>query len=181
MEQSLRETLGEEFSAKYIQSLQWKNLYADNSDGYRFRNMDITKIPYAVSEVSDLYRFVLKNDTYTNEEEVAQTLKAVIARFDEKNISLEKIVFQLNLGKDTVLLTTDAYTVRNETEENLTALLIHIAAAQATDSVVKVVHSENLKEAHYFLNDENETPHDEAEESEEYTETSGTEQQTENK
>ncbi len=180
MEQSLLEMLGEEFTAKYVQFLQWKNVYADKSDGYRFRDMDTAKIPYAVSEVSALYRFVLKVDSYTNEQEAAQAIRTVISEFEKKGMILEEIVFQLKLGKDTVLLKTDTETVQTGTEENLVALLVHIGSAQTTDDIVEVVFGEDLKKAEYFLTDENELPNIETEETTGNTEITGAELQTEN-
>ena len=151
MEKSLRAILGEELDARYADAVQWKNLYADGSDGYRFRTMDITKIPYAPAEISEIYRFALKNNSYETEAEAVQAMKAVIAKFADAGIDLKKIVFQFTLGKDTVLLTTDTYTVQTETEESLENLLVHIKTAQETDEIVEIVFGEDLKKAEYFL------------------------------
>ena len=41
MEKSLLSILGEEFCELYVNNIQWKNLYADGSDGYRFRTMEL--------------------------------------------------------------------------------------------------------------------------------------------
>lgn len=151
MEKSLRAILGEELDALYAETVQWKNLYADGSDGYRFRTMDITKIPYAPAEISEIYRLALKNDSYETEAEVVQAMKTVIAKFADAGIDLKKIVFEFILGEDTVLLTTDTYTIQTETEESLENLLVHIKTAQATDDIVEVVFGADLKKAEYFL------------------------------
>lgn len=161
MEESLRETFGEEFNEQYLDSLRWKDLYVEGCEGYRFRDMDITKIPYEVSEVSDIRLFVLKNDAFKGEAEAAEALKAVVAKFDEAGIDLKKIVFQMQLGKDTVLLTTDAYSVRTATEEELMERLVHIANAQGTDKYVQVFFGQDLKTAEYFLKNETEKPDEE--------------------
>ena len=178
MEKSLRAILGEELEAQYAETVQWKNLYADGSDGYRFRNMDITKIPYAPAEVSEIYRFALKKGSYETEAEAVQVMKSAIAKFADAGIVLEKIVFQFTLGKDTVMLTTDTYTVQTETAESLEKLLVHIKTAQETDEVVEVVFGADLKKAEYFL--ENRNGNSNEEDSSETTETSNTEQQVEN-
>ncbi|MBE6664778.1 MAG: hypothetical protein E7603_00975 [Ruminococcaceae bacterium] len=175
MEKSLRDILGEELDSRYAETVQWKNLYADGSDGYRFRNMDITKMPYAPTEVSEIYRFALKNNSYETETEAVQAMKNVIAKFADAGIVLNKIVFQFSLGKDTVLLTTDTYTVQTAAEETLENLLVHIKTAQETDTLVEVVYGSDLKKAEYFL--ENQTEDSDGGDS---SETSGTEQQTEN-
>lgn len=175
MEKSLRSILGEELDTRYAKTVQWKNLYADGSEGYRFRNMDVTKIPYAPSEVSEIYRFALKDDSYATEAEAVQAMKNVIAKFADAGMTLEKIVFQFSFGKDTVLLTTDTYTVQTSTEEMFENLLIHIKTAQETDMLVEVVYGADLKKAEYFL--ESQTENDEEENS---SETSDTERHDEN-
>ena len=175
MEKSLRSILGEELDTRYAKTVQWKNLYVDGSDGYRFRNMDITQIPYAPTEVSEIYRFALKDDSYATETEAVQAMKTVIARFADAGVILEKIVFQFSLGKDTVLLTTDTYTVQTATEETLENLLVHIKTVQETDMLVQVVYGADLKKAEYFL--ESQTENSDGADS---SETSDTEQQPEN-
>ena len=175
MEKSLRSILGAEFDAQYAKTVQWKNLYVDGSDGYRFRNMDVTKIPYAPAEVSEIYRFALKADSYATEAEAVQAMKNVIAKFADAGITLEKIVFQFSRGKDTVLLTTDTYTVQTASEETLENLLVHIKTAQETDMLVEVVYGADLKKAEYFLESQPENS-----DGGDSSETSGTEQQIEN-
>ncbi len=160
MEESLREMFGEEFNASYVESIRWKDIYVEGWEDYRFRDMDITKIPYAVSEVSDIRLFVLKNDSCTNEAEAVETMKAVVSKFDEAGIDLKKIVFQMTFGKDTVLLTTDAYSVRTATEKEFTERLVHIAKAQGTDDFVQVFYGQDLKTAEYFLKNEDEKTDD---------------------
>ena len=173
MEKSLLSILGEEFCELYVNNIQWKNLYADGSDGYRFRTMELEKIPYAVSEVSEIYGFVLKNGTNETEVTVAQIMKEAVSKFSAAGIQLEKIVFQFAIGKDTVLLTTDAYTVQTATEEELDLLLLHIEEAQTTDEIVEIVFGSDIKKAEYFLKDSEEQP------DQDITETTESNQQSE--
>jgi len=159
MEDSLRTVFGKEFNDLYVESIQWKNVYSDGCEGYRFREMDLQQVPYAVSEVSDVQNFILKQESCENETEAAEAMKAVIDGFGAAGINLEKIVFQFRLGQDTVFLTTDSYSVQNTEMEAFSDFVVRIAAAQGSDDVVKVFYGQDLKKAEYFLTDEDEEDH----------------------
>ena len=156
MEETLREMFGEEFNALYVDSVRWKDIYVEGCENYRFRDMDITKIPYAISEISDIRLFVLADDSCTDEAEAVDSMKAVIAKFAEAGVHLKKIVFQMKLGKDTIFLTTDAYSVQTADQTEFTERLVHIANAQGTDDFVQVFFGQDLKTAEYFLMSEDE-------------------------
>ena len=156
MEESLFEAFGEDFNSLYVESIRWKDIYVEGCENYRFRDMDITKVPYAVSEVSDIRLFVLKDDSCKDATEAANAINAVVSKFGDAGIDLKKIVFQMTLGKDTVLLTTDAHSVRASAETALAERLTHIANAQETDDFVQVFYGQDLKTAEYFLKNEDE-------------------------
>lgn len=179
MEESLREAFGEAFNDLFVDSIRWKDIYVEGCEDYRFRDMDLTKIPYAVSEVSDIRLFILKNESFKDETEAVQTLKTIVSKFDEIGIDLKKIVFQMKLGKDTVLLTTDAYSIRTAEETALAERLVHIANAQGTDDFVQVFYGQDLKTAEYFLKNETEKSDGEKEKNIQQTESSSEKQQEE--
>ena len=154
MEQTVRAMFSEEFSTSCIDSVQWNDVYTEGYEGYRFRDMDIEKIPYAASEISEIYRFTLTAESCVDELEAAEIMKEIISRFDESDIDLQKIVFQLKFGKDTVLLTTDAYSVQNSSLDEFNDVILHIANAQNSDEAVKVFYGQDLKKAEYFLTEE---------------------------
>lgn len=177
MEKSLRALFLDEFNSQYVKTIQWMNFYADGSDGYRFRDVSVTKLPYPITDVTEIYRFTLKDNSFETEAEIVQVMKEAVTEFENEGIVLEKITFQFVLGKDTVLLTTDTSTVQLSPEEKLEALLIQIGVAQGTNELVEVVYGSNLKKAEYFLKNNDDQFLEESERGTESTETESTEMQ----
>lgn len=177
MEKSLRALFLDEFNSQYVKTVQWMNFYAEGSDGYRFRDVSVAKVPYPTSDVTEIYRFTLKDNSFETEAELVQVMKEAISEFENEGIVLEKITFQFVFGKDTILLTTDTSTVQLSTEEKLEALLVHIGVTQGTNELVEVVYGSNLKKVEYFLKNNDDQFLEESDSDKETTETESTEMQ----
>ena len=124
MQDDLMEILGVAAELSNVDEIQWKDLFAEESNGYKFRSMNIEEMPHNPYNVSELYRVKLKN--IKNPNDAAQCVDMVITVLDTKGISLEKVTFEFVLEGETLLFTTNTKTVLGTTYDILEILFTRV-------------------------------------------------------
>ncbi len=124
MNNDLKEILGAAWSLANVDRIEWLDPYAEQSSGYKFREVDLTTIPYSPSFVTELYRVKLKD--IQNPNDAAQCVDMVITVLNMKGISLERLTFEFALGEDTLLFTTNTDTVLGTTYDILEILFTRV-------------------------------------------------------
>lgn len=124
MNEDLCNILGVAAELANVESIQWQDEYAEESNGYKFRSVDIGGIPYNPMSVTELYRVKLKDIKTPNE--AAQCVDMVITVLNTKGIALDKVTFEFVLGEDTLLFTTNTETVLGTTYDVLEILFTRV-------------------------------------------------------
>ena len=109
MENDLTELLGAAHGLAKVKSIQWKDSFADASNGYKFREVPIEELPYSTMSVSELYRIRLENIESPND--AAQSVDMVITVLETKGVSLDRVTFEFMLGEDQIIFTTNTHTI----------------------------------------------------------------------
>ncbi|MBQ8496328.1 MAG: hypothetical protein IJ489_02605 [Clostridia bacterium] len=124
MDDDLHEILGAAWDLANVEFIQWQDHFAEESTGYKFREVDMAGIPYNPYNLTEIYRVKLKD--IKNPNDAAQCVDMVITVLNTKGISLEKITFEFVLGEDTILFTTDTDTVLGTTYDILEILFTRV-------------------------------------------------------
>ena len=148
MEELILGILGEDVVETYVDSVQWLDLYADGSTGYRFREVDLTQAPFTTADIKDIYHiFIHANDTDT----LLTAINAISEKLSVAGIACEKIAFEWVLDDYTTVFTTNTYTLEHISEKEFSDLLRHIQTTRQNDDIVSVAPLSRLKTARYFL------------------------------
>jgi hypothetical protein len=107
-----------------VESIQWQDIYAEDSNGYKFRSVDMAQIPSNPLHVTEIYRVKLKD--IQNANDAAQCVDMVITVLDMKDIHLDKVTFEFTLGEDLILFTTNTDTVLGTTYDILEILFTRV-------------------------------------------------------
>ncbi len=124
MNEDMCNLLGAAAELANVETIQWLDIYAEDSNGYKFRNVDMHQVPMNPLSVTELYRVKLKNIHSANE--AAQCVDMVITVLDMRDIRLQKVTFEFTLGEDLILFTTDTDTVLGTTYDILEILFTRV-------------------------------------------------------
>ncbi len=108
MEDEIIENLGTAAPIIGVKSVQWLDLYADGSNGYKYRELPLEEIPYSVIEAKELYRVKLNDMPSSNE--AAQCIYMFCDILDYKGIAFDKVTFEFKLGDEPIIFTTNSKT-----------------------------------------------------------------------
>lgn len=150
MEKKFIAFFGKELMTTYIQSVQWLDLYADGSTGYKFRDVDLTQLPASVSSVKSIYKMELFAN---NTEDVLQSIALISKKLNKSDISCDEITFEWKQNDYTINFTTNTYSLTTATEEELLGFLSYVDAARQSDEIVRISYVSRTKYAELFLND----------------------------
>lgn len=114
----LIEALGDARSLACVEDVQWLDLYADDSNGYKFREVD-AGISYNLENVKEIYRIRLSELESANE--AAQCIYMVITALDKKEVELDKATFEFTVDGKPILFTTDTASIKQIPLEDLEA------------------------------------------------------------
>ena len=139
---------GDSLSEAQIQSIQWLDLYADGSTGYKFRDVDLSQLPHSVSEVKNIYRIsLLANDT----DGVLQALKTMNDKLSTADIVCNQVTFEWLQNDFSVLLTTNTFTLNTASEEEMVEFLSYLGEVRQSDGIITVSYIPRVKYATLFL------------------------------
>ena len=124
MSADLAELLGAAHELAKIESIEWKDAFAEESNGYKFREMSLEAIPYSPLGVTDIHRVTLKD--ITNANDAAQCVDMVITVLNLKGITLDRVTFAFRIGDDDLLFTTNTETVLGTTYDVLEILFTRV-------------------------------------------------------
>ena len=124
MNDDMCKVLGAAASLANVESIQWQDIYAEDSNGYKFRSVDMAQIPSNPLHVTEIYRVKLKD--IQNANDAAQCVDMVITVLDMKDIHLDKVTFEFTLGEDLILFTTNTDTVLGTTYDILEILFTRV-------------------------------------------------------
>lgn len=144
----LDEALGDAREHACVEDVQWLDLYADDSNGYKFREVD-AGISYDVKDVKEIYRIKLSELEDANE--VAQCVYMVITAFEKEGIELDKATFEFTVEGKPILFTTDTVSIKQIPLEDLEAKFY---AAESSLKDGNILYKNTLyNEINYFLDD----------------------------
>ena len=118
MDPQILDALGNARSLGCVEDVQWLNLYEEDSDGYRFDEVD-PNISYDVKDVNEIYRIRLADVISANE--AAQCVYLVMTSLDTAGIELDRATFEFTLDETPILFTTDTASVKEIPLEDLEA------------------------------------------------------------
>ena len=124
MNADICELLGAAWDLANVESVQWLDEYAEESSGYKFRSVDVNRLPQNPQSVGEFYRVNLKNIQSPND--AAQCVDMVITVLNTKGVVLDRVTFEFVLGEDTLIFTTNTDTVLNTTYDILEILFTRI-------------------------------------------------------
>ena len=144
---------GKEFCETQIKSIQWLNLYEEGSTGYKFREVDISRLPCTVSDIQGIYKIELfANDT----DGVFQTIRSIAEKLNNTENSCEKISFEWVQNEYAIVLDTDMFMLNHASDEELLAFLSYLGDTKQSDGNITVSYISRTKHA-VFLPDEAKT------------------------
>lgn len=144
----LDEALGDARSLACVEEIQWLDLYADDSNGYKFREVD-AGISYELKDVKEIYRIKLSELDSANE--AAQCVYMVITALDKKEVELDKATFEFTVEGKPILFTTDTVSIKQIPLEDLEAKF-YTAESSVKDG--NILYKNTLyNEINYFLDD----------------------------
>lgn len=111
MEEDLLTLLGSARELAKVESIQWKDPFADASNGYKFREMPVEDIPYDPMSATEIHRVYLKD--IENPNDAAQSVDMFITVLETKGVSLDRITFEFKLAEDIIVFSTDTKTILN--------------------------------------------------------------------
>ena len=139
---------GDSLSEARIQSIQWLDLYADGSTGYKFRDVDLSQLPHSVSEVKNIYRIsLLANDT----DSVLQALKTMNDKLSTADVVCDQVTFEWLQNDFSILLTTNTFTLNTASEEEMVEFLSYLGEVRQSDGIITVSYIPRVKYATLFL------------------------------
>lgn len=144
----LDEALGDARELACVEDVQWLDLYADDSNGYKFREVD-AGISYDVKDVKEIYRIKLSELEDANE--VAQCVYMVITAFGKEGIELDKATFEFTVEGKPILFTTDTVSIKQIPLEDLEAKFY--AAESSLKDGNSLYKNTLYNEINYFLDD----------------------------
>lgn len=150
MEPLLTEALSDVKELAKIESVQWMDIFADNSNGYKFR--EVGNISYEMTDIKEIYRVTLSDVESTNE--ATQCIYMVITQLDLKGVSLNKIVFDFRIGEVPILLTTDTASVKEASFVDLEKKLQDAVDSAVTEQKNILFQSDpSYNEVSFFLDE----------------------------
>lgn len=150
MEKTILALFGEELSETQIRSVQWLDLYADGSVGYKFRDVDLSQLPSTVSDIASIHRITLHA---TDSETVLQALQTVTEKLNAVGCSCDDIAFEWTQNDYTIVFSTNTFTLNHASREELLAFLSYVSKAKQSDEIVTVSYVSRMKYATLRLNE----------------------------
>jgi|GEM_PF-2500948 len=147
MEEILLGILGKEITDTYVDSAQWLDIYADGSTGYRFREVDLSQMPFKPSDIRNIdHIYVHAKDI----DDLAHAIKSVSEKLLAGGVLYENITFEWKLNDYTVLFTTNSNTLKQISDEEFDSVLKRIEEARQSDELVSIAPLSRTKTVRYF-------------------------------
>lgn len=146
MDPQLMDTLGTAREAACVSEIQWLDLYEEESDGYKFRDVS-ADISYNVKDVNEIYRIKLSGVESAND--AAQCVYMAVTTFDMQGIELDTVTFEFTLNDTPILFTTDTVSVKEIPLEDLEAKFYAAESSSEKESNI-LFKSTPYKEISYF-------------------------------
>jgi hypothetical protein len=150
MEEMLVGILGETLMSTHVKAFQWLDAYADGNTGYKFREVDLTKLPESALEIKSIYKIMLNSQ---DTESAVRSLKAVMEQLTVSGIECDKITFEWFQDDYNIVFTTDTNTLTTATDEQLGTFLKYVSSAKQSDEIVKISYVSRMKSAELFLDE----------------------------
>lgn len=149
MESDLIELLGTARPLICVKSIQWLDLYADDSNGYKFREFPLEEIPYTPYDVKNIYR--VKLDDMPSSNEAAQCIYMFCDILDYKGVSLDKVTFEFKLADEPIIFTTNTKTALKASFSVLETLFERSKSEEEEGNLFYRNPESKIKTIEYFL------------------------------
>jgi len=148
MDTQINEALGDARSLACVEEVQWLDLYAEDSNGYKFRDVD-AGISYELKDVKEIYRIKLSELESANE--AAQCIYMVMTALDKKEVELDQATFEFTVDGKPILFTTDTSSIKQIPLEDLEAKF-YVAESSVKDG--NILYKNTLyNKINYFLDE----------------------------